>query len=274
MSEPVYMFDGADPAMAQAYAAARQSFRYFWRECSWEARRIVPALDMAVIKLPFTDGPRTDGQPELEHMWVTDADFDGDTLTGRLLNAPNWLTSVREGDMVQAPFSLLEDWMMAAQGKVHGGYTVNLMRSRMDNRERRQHDEAWGLDFGDPAQVRVELEREGSSRGGFLSGLFASRPQATGMPEVFKDHPMCVNMLPKIEEQLGADPAIAQQVDDAGWTLLQREALAGNLGVVELLVRHGANVAARTPTGRTAAELARKIGWTEIADYLDGTAQG
>ena len=54
--------------MTQAYAAAQHSFKFFWRELSWERRRIVPALDMAMIKLPFTDGPRSDGKPEFEHM--------------------------------------------------------------------------------------------------------------------------------------------------------------------------------------------------------------
>jgi ankyrin repeat protein len=63
---------------------------------------------------------------------------------------------------------------------------------------------------------------------------------------------------------------VALNVDEAGWTLLHRDALAGNMGVVQLLIQHGADATARTPSGRKAAELARGIGWTEIADYLDG----
>jgi uncharacterized protein YegJ (DUF2314 family) len=54
MSEPVFMFDAKDPEMQQAYEAAQASFRYFWRELSWERRRIVPGLDMTMVKLPFT----------------------------------------------------------------------------------------------------------------------------------------------------------------------------------------------------------------------------
>jgi uncharacterized protein YegJ (DUF2314 family) len=74
MSEPVFMFDSKDPEMQQACQAAQASFRYFWRELSWERRRIVPGLDIAMVKLPFTDRPRTDGNSEFEHMWI------GDTL--------------------------------------------------------------------------------------------------------------------------------------------------------------------------------------------------
>jgi ankyrin repeat protein len=67
---------------------------------------------------------------------------------------------------------------------------------------------------------------------------------------------------------------MAQRVDEAGFTMLHREALAGNLGLVKFLVAYGADVGARTPSGRTASELARGIGWPEIADYLDGLPQG
>jgi uncharacterized protein YegJ (DUF2314 family) len=259
MSEPVFMFDSQDPAMQLACAAARGSFKYFWRELSWEKRRIVPGLDMSMVKLPFTDGPRTDGNSEYEYMWVGQVDFDGDWLSGELLNAPNWLTSVQQGEEVQVPFAHLNDWMMTSDGKAYGGFTVNAMRAKMNRRERKDHDDAWGLDFGDPASVLVELHP-------------VDGPEGLTQPENFREHPMCVNMLPQYDAQLHGDPTIAQQVDEAGWTLLHRDALAGNLGVVKVLVACGAEVGRRTPSGRTASELARSIGWPEIADYLDGQA--
>jgi uncharacterized protein YegJ (DUF2314 family) len=267
MSEPTFIFDGDDPAMQQAYAAAQRSFKYFWRELSWERRRIIPGLDLAMVKLPFTDGPRTDGQSEYEHMWLGDVDFDGETLSGTLLNAPNALTSVGEGDVLHLPFTHLTDWLIAAQGQAYGGFTVNLIRSHMGRPERQQHDAAWGLDFGDPAAVRLEIAQGAQPKRGWLAGLVGGRAQdaETG----FQDHPMGINMLEKFDEQLKADAAIVRTADDTGWTLLHREALAGNLGVVKLLVGYGAEVGGRTRSGRTAADLARGIGWPEIADYLD-----
>src|ERR1051326_4119798 len=125
MSEPVFLFSGDDPGMQAACAAARASFKFFWRELSWERRRIVPALDMAMIKLPFTDGPRTDGNPDFEHMWVRDVDFDGECLSGSLINSPNWLTSVKQEDAVRMPLSHLQDWMMVVDAKAYGAFTVN-----------------------------------------------------------------------------------------------------------------------------------------------------
>jgi uncharacterized protein YegJ (DUF2314 family) len=275
MSEPVFMFDGADAAMKQAYEKAQQSFKYFWRELSWEHRRIVPGLDMTMVKLPFTDGPRTDGKPVYEHMWVGEVDFDGETVSGKLLNSPNWLTSVREGAAIRVPFSHLEDWMMTVQGRAYGGFTVNVMRAKMGARERKDHDNAWGLDFGDPAVVRLEIERQEKPKKSFFSNLFGGGKEPPAPePGGFRDHPMCTNMLGKLEEQLQADPSFGLSPDDEGWTLLQREALAGNLGVVKVLVGHGADVTAKTPQGRTPSNLARGIGWPEIADYLDQCAAG
>ena len=276
MSEPVFFSEGDDAEMTAASAAARHSFKFFWRELSWERRRIVPALDMAMIKLPFTDGPRSDGKPEFEYMWADQLDFDGITLSGSLLNSPNWLTSAKEGDAVSRPFSQLTDWMMTSDGKAYGGHTVNLMRSRMNAQERKAHDQAWGLDFGDPLEIRTELRSKAEGKRGLLSRLVGAKA-TTGTPTTaqgtFADHPMCVNILPKYEAQLKEDPAIATQVDERGWTLLHSDSLAGNLGVVRLMVRYGADIDAKTPDGRDAATLARNIGWEEIAAYLSNDAK-
>jgi len=268
MSEPVFMFDGQDPQMKQASEAARLSFRLFWRELYWERQRIIPALDMALIKLPFTDGPRTDGRPGFEQMWVGEVGYDGEMLTGELLNSPNWLISVKEGDTVEVPFSYLTDWMMTVEGAAYGGYTVNLMRSRMGELERREHDEAWGLDFGDPNDIRTEIARERKDEGNHSCEPIGSRAMTPQRHDSHRDHPMCISMLEEIEAQLQKDSSIAHSTDDQGWTLLHREALAGNFGVVQLLVRYGADIDARTPAGYLALDLARMIGWNEIANYL------
>jgi uncharacterized protein YegJ (DUF2314 family) len=55
MSEDVFMFEGNNPDMLKANKSARITFKYFWREIYWERKRIVPSLDMAIIKLPFWD---------------------------------------------------------------------------------------------------------------------------------------------------------------------------------------------------------------------------
>lgn len=263
--------------MLQAYEAARRTFRFFWRELSWERRRIVKGLDIAMVKLPFTDGPRSDDKPDCEHMWVDDVEFDGVTLRGTLINQPNWITSVQKGDSVAVPFAVLSDWMMTSNGRVAGAHTVQAMRATMPPDKRKQHDAAWGLDFGDPAEVKLDVfDREGAAgkKPGFFARLFGGKakspaPPAPAADEPFRDHPMCVNMLGKLHESLQADLPAWTAPDANGWTMLHHEALAGNLGVVKVLLEHGADPAAKTADGRTVAMLARQGGWEPVAEFLE-----
>ena len=258
----VFLFDDADPEMQQAYATARETFGHFWREVSWERRRIVPALDLACVKAPFSDGdgPRDDGNPEVEEMWMSEVGFDGRFVTGTLLNTPNWLETVAAGDSVGVPRGDMSDWMYAISGEVFGAHTVNLMRSRMDRAARRDHDAAWGLDFGDPAKIR--LAPEPKKGGGLLKGWFAKADAGDG------EHPMSAAMAPSLQEQLAGDPGRATAKDDEGWTLLHHEALAGNAATVEVLLEAGADPDAVTDGGMTALRLAKSLGWDKVVALL------
>jgi uncharacterized protein YegJ (DUF2314 family) len=261
----VFMFDNSDPEMQAAYEKARATFRYFWREVAWEQRRIVPALDLACVKAPFSDGDRArpaEGTPDVEHMWMQEIDFDGKFVSGVLLNSPNWLKTVKEGDSARFPLHEISDWMYAIGDEVYGAYTVNLMRSRMGARERKEHDAAWGRNFGDPHQIRIV---PGSKKaGGFFKSLFGGGRSDTEIPE----HPMSVNMAPSLKDQLAKDPSMLESKGDRGWTFLHQEALAGSLVTVQVLLDAGADVNAVTDHGMTPLQLARSLGWDKVADLL------
>jgi uncharacterized protein YegJ (DUF2314 family) len=261
----VFLFDSSDPEMQRAHEQARASFGHFWREVHWERRRIIPGLDLASVKAPFSDGPLSHGargkgdDPEVEHMWLSDVDFDGREVSGTLLNSPNWLKSVKEGDPVRLPLAQISDWMYAISGEVFGAYTVNLMRSRMGRAERAEHDAAWGLDFGDPAKIRVAPDGSG---GGFLKSWFGKKQPNTG------EHPMSENMAPEMQKQLAADPSLVHSRSDEGWTFLHGEALAGNLATVKVLLAAGADPKARTNHGMTPLALAQSLGWEKVIALL------
>lgn len=279
MTSPVFNFDAENPSMVNAVERARATFKYFWREIYWEGRRIVPGLDMYMVKVAFTDGPRDDGYPDVEQMWVGDLDFDGTNLYGVLVNTPNWLTSVKEGDAISVPFSQVTDWILVALGKAYGAFTVHAIREGMKPKERIAHDEAWGLDFGDFNNVRFILDYSNpapasSPKKGMLGGLFGSKASAPvepkhEMPSKFEDHAMCKNLLPQVKDFIEKNPESVHEADQIGLTLLHREALAGNAGIVKLLLQNKANPFAKTPNGDTPASLARKIGWNEIAAGLE-----
>lgn len=264
----VYHFN-EDAAMVEAYDRARGTFRYLWREISWERRRIVPGLDLACVKTVFADRPLDDCGPEdaREQMWVRDFDFDGRVISGTLVNRPDNLRSLKQGDKCSFPYHQMTDWMYAIRGRAYGAWTVNLMRQRMQSAERRAHDEAWGLDFGDPAKVEVVPADWRPKKKGLLGGLFGTAAkQAAVDPD--DDHPMCVNMEAKLKIFLEANPKMISEKDERGWTMLHREALAGNSLVVKALLERGANGNARTAEGDRPADLARRMGGTRVVAVL------
>ncbi len=73
-----------DPNMEKVKGYGRKTFRFFLRELSWERRRIVPGLEMAAVKIAFSDPPNLKGnhpaELDVEYMWVSDVEFDGKRL--------------------------------------------------------------------------------------------------------------------------------------------------------------------------------------------------
>lgn len=270
MSE-VYFAADQDPAMQRAKEKARETFRFFWREMSWESRRIVPGLDLACVKVPFSDPPemKTTEGIGIEEMWIDEVDFDGQLVTGKLLNSPSWLKSVKEGDEANIPLNEISDWMYAIEGRVYGAFTVNVLRAQMERGERRQHDEAWGLDFGDPAEVQVvPSEWFGKKSGGLLKRLFGGASSPTQAELDAMEHPMAANMAESFEEFLTNDPSNVHSKDERGLTFLHQQALAGTAIGVSILLKHGADPNAVTNQGMTPLALAQSLGWKQVAEVL------
>jgi uncharacterized protein YegJ (DUF2314 family) len=260
---PVFLAENNDPEMQRACENARASFRYFWREVAWERRRIIPALTLACVKAPFSDGePKRSarGTPSVEHMWLSEIDFDGRLISGVLLNSPNTLKSVKKGDSAQLPLSQISDWMYAIGREVFGAYTVNLLRSRMERRELEGHDRAWGLNFGDPKNIRVIPEP--NKGGGLLKTWFGKKPVNT------QEHPMSEAMAVSLKEQLAKDGSLVYVKNDKGWTFLHQEALAGSAPTVKVLIDAGADPQALTDHGMTPLQLARTLGWDNVVALL------
>ena len=152
---PIYFASNEEDYMQRAFEQARESFRYFWRELYWERHRVVPGLDFAMVKICFLDA--LNGEEVGEHMWINDVDFDGETISGTLVNEPDAVKNVKNGDRVNAKIDEMSDWMFAVGGRAYGGFSVQAMRSRMQKGELKEHDKAWGLDFGDFKNNHIDL---------------------------------------------------------------------------------------------------------------------
>ena len=194
-------FHRHDAEMEGAFVSARETFRFFWREVAWEKRRIVKAWDLVSVKAAFGDD-----NGEIEHMWLSDVEFDGQYVSGALQNTPLHVNA-RKGDQARVLPSLISDWLLGNAEEVCGGYTVHLLRTRMTAQERGEHDRAWGLGFGDPSRVNVFPRHRG---GGLLRRMFAK-----GISET-DEHPMSVNMAGTLRDELAKHPSMATEKDDRG----------------------------------------------------------
>lgn len=275
-NSPVFLNPGDDAEMEQAFKRARQTFRFFWRELAWEYRRIVPALGVACVKVAFSDPPEVQSDreaPAVEQMWVNDVEFDGQHVFGTLINKPNWLTTVHEGDSVKIRPTQVNDWMYSVNDRVFGGYTVNLMRSRMPKKERAQHDAAWGMDFGSPEEIHVvppEYVNEKAKPAGFFSRLKKDTSPPPTLAEIAeKEHPMAINMKSSFEDFLKEDPTAITTTDDRGFTMLHQLALAGATGCVQILLSHGADRNLQAKNGMTPLQLAKSLGWKRTVAVLE-----
>lgn len=240
---PIFFADGESPKMIEAFKKAQETFKYFWRELSWEYRRIIPALDVACVKLAFTQ--EIDNDTVVEHMWINEINFDGDKIKGILVNDPDELTNVSNGDYVEIPVNQISDWLFATQDKTYGGFTIHAMRSEMSETEREEHDEAWGLNFGDYNDILVVYEQKEK-------------------PENVIEHPMSKNMQESLQEFIKTNPEELTGKDELGYTFLHREAIAGNATTVKVLIDSGADVNAKTHNNKTALDFAQQLKWEHL----------
>ncbi|MEZ5944048.1 MAG: DUF2314 domain-containing protein [Planctomycetaceae bacterium] len=237
---PVTFHKGDDPNILAAARKARGSFRYFWQQIALDFNRIVPALSMACLKVPFSDDA-SDPEAQVEQMWVDEITFDGVNIEGVLINAPNWLTSVSQGDDVSFPVSQISDWLLVIGEEVYGGYSIQVLRQQMSPDERAGHDEAWGLNFPDPETVLV--------------------------PERNAEFEQVIADL--MSEQLDKDPMLVHTTYDHGRTLLHLESLYGRPLSAKALLERGANPTTRCDRGWTAHDYAKSLQWDDVLMVLD-----
>lgn len=239
VESPVTYHDGDDPEIAEASRRARESFKYFWKEASLDFNRVIPAVEIATVKVPFNDGPK-DPESTIEHMWLIDLDFDGEVIRGVLMNSPNKLKSVKAGDTVEVKVNEITDWICVSSGEVYGGYTVQVARKRMGEAERNEFDTAWGLDFPPPGEV-----------------VLPPNPS-----------PFEAVLARKLEADLGRNAKLLSYQDDDGRTLLHRNALYGQSLLVEVLIKAGADPTIKCNRGWTAVDYARAAQWENIVEQL------
>ncbi len=247
--EVVVFYAEQNEMLKRANEEAQNNFKYFWRELYWEYKRIIPAHNFAMVKIPFGQKMKGHEEPIFEHMWINNINFDGEFIYGELVNVPNQLTNVKKGDTVKRKINEIGDWLMCIQGEVYGGFTIQAMRSQMNDAQREDHDNAWGLDFGNPDEVLLVYQQKEH-------------------PENLLEHPMSKNMADQVREFFKTNPDELQKTDGIGHTFLHNEAIAGNLTSTRIMLELGADKNTKSNSGKTALDYAKEMGWNHIVEVL------
>ncbi|MEM6366531.1 MAG: DUF2314 domain-containing protein, partial [Planctomycetota bacterium] len=124
--------------------------------------RIIGNYDDGIVKIPISDD-FTDADAPVEHVWTSIDTFDGIQIQAILVNQPHTVQGFNEDDVMEFEIERVEDWLLFSGDEAFGGFGVNVLRSRMNEDERRGHDDAWGCIFShrfEPIMPRRSMEFE------------------------------------------------------------------------------------------------------------------
>lgn len=122
----IYKFYGDDPELNAAIDEAQRRLPEFRRALDEDARRLIPALNGALVKARFKN-PVTGA---IEHMWIEDVGFEGDKIVGTLASEPNNIPELSNGQWVSVSPDDISDWVYRQGDRTGGGFTVRVIQRR------------------------------------------------------------------------------------------------------------------------------------------------
>lgn len=131
--------ESQDQEMLAAMAEARRTLNEFDRRLA----NPTPKQSMAIIKGRFAEGDL------VEHMWLGQIEVTPEGYRGVLGNEPYELTTVKAGQTLVLARADVSDWIVVDDGKLAGGYTMRVLRSRLPENERAAFDAQNGISIAD-----------------------------------------------------------------------------------------------------------------------------
>ena len=135
-NKQMYFAKSNDPEMAAAMHESRKTVNQFLAALSSGDTTTYNFGVKAAFPIP--DGTN-------EHIWLTDVKVSGDSIFGVIDNEPDFTTAVKFGQQVAVHKDSITDWNYTRNGKLVGGYSIRLVRSRMTKEEQIQFDEQLSL---------------------------------------------------------------------------------------------------------------------------------
>ncbi|SNR62164.1 YegJ family protein [Flavobacterium sp. ov086] len=129
----IYNVESDDKEMSEAIKKANQTLTDF------NSALQNPKIEVKSLKVKFETANGN------EHIWLSNIEYKDGKYWGILDNEPEYITEYKIGDKIEIDNSKISDWMYLENGKLFGGYTIKLLRSRMTENERNQFDAESGM---------------------------------------------------------------------------------------------------------------------------------
>jgi uncharacterized protein YegJ (DUF2314 family) len=135
-SEMISGVDADDVKMNMAMSTARATYASFFKKLKDSCND----CEDFMVKMRFSDGDEN-----VEHMWLTELKVNGNKLTGELVGTPEVIARLHSGDLIEVNKDSLSDWYYVQGGKMVGGYTVKYFYDKMPKEEQLKMEQEMGV---------------------------------------------------------------------------------------------------------------------------------
>ncbi len=135
-----------DPEMLRAYARAAATITVF------HSHVLRPGDHMCSVKLRFRDPDESDGE-SFVYLWLHSILYHpADRLySGTFFELPPELTACHHvGERIPFEAAQVLDWMVNDDGRVHGAFTMRVVRAHLPRSERSAYDRYSGISVWEP----------------------------------------------------------------------------------------------------------------------------
>jgi uncharacterized protein YegJ (DUF2314 family) len=126
----IYGTPSDDKEMNDAVANAKSTLDEF--DKAFQSNKFDTSTFALKVRFPTESGA--------EHIWATSIQIENGSYYGIIDNLPNAATQVKLGERMKLNKENITDWMYADNGTLRGGYTIQLIRTRMSEQEKKQFD--------------------------------------------------------------------------------------------------------------------------------------
>jgi uncharacterized protein YegJ (DUF2314 family) len=143
--EPLFMALRTDnPDLLEATAHARATVDQF--------RELIATLQGDWIfhsaKLRFRDADKSQetGEDWFFYVWVDFVSVEGDEFVGKTIQAPSGAPGLESGQVHRFRDADIYDWMVNDQGRIHGGYSLRVIRKHLPEARHAAYDKYIGAE--------------------------------------------------------------------------------------------------------------------------------